>query len=199
MMTNNDVKSVIKQLRQADFGSHYIVIYPNLAILREIYSNYALTQIEENNEIVVLIPYYETTDSVRSVLQKSMNSSSNSTNTSNAKKIRKYEKQNRLVIIDSVKAYFTLKMGLESFIQNLVEQAKSTGRNGVSVITDAGSFSLFEIRESLVEYELNLPSHYNDLPLKRFCIYNQAELNTFPDEKKQKLLKHHTINLVVTA
>jgi hypothetical protein len=199
MMTNNDVKSVIKQLRQADFGSHYIVIYPNLAILREIYSNYALTQIEENNEIVVLIPYYETTDSVRSVLQKSMNSSSNSTNTSNAKKIRKYEKQNRLVIIDSVKAYFTLKMGLESFIQNLVEQAKSTGRNGVSVITDAGSFSLFEIRESLVEYELNLPSHYNDLPLKRFCIYNQAELNTFPEEKKQKLLKHHTINLVVTA
>jgi hypothetical protein len=170
-----------------------------LAILREIYSNYALTQIEENNEIVVLIPYYETTDSVRSVLQKSMNSSSNSTNTSNAKKIRKYEKQNRLVIIDSVKAYFTLKMGLESFIQNLVEQAKSTGRNGVSVITDAGSFSLFEIRESLVEYELNLPSHYNDLPLKRFCIYNQAELNTFPEEKKQKLLKHHTINLVVTA
>jgi hypothetical protein len=199
MMTNNDVKSVIKQLRQADFGSHYIVIYPNLAILREIYSNYALTQIEENNEIVVLIPYYETTDSVRSVLQKSMNSSSNSTNTSNAKKIRKYEKQNRLVIIDSVKAYFTLKMGLESFIQNLVEHAKSTGRNGVSVITDAGSFSLFEIRESLVEYELNLPSHYNDLPLKRFCIYNQAELNTFPEEKKQKLLKHHTINLVVTA
>jgi hypothetical protein len=199
MMTNNDVKSVIKQLRQADFGSHYIVIYPNLAILREIYSNYTLTQIEENNEIVVLIPYYETTDSVRSVLQKSMNSSSNSTNTSNAKKIRKYEKQNRLVIIDSVKAYFTLKMGLESFIQNLVEQAKSTGRNGVSVITDAGSFSLFEIRESLVEYELNLPSHYNDLPLKRFCIYNQAELNTFPEEKKQKLLKHHTINLVVTA
>jgi hypothetical protein len=199
MMTNNDAKSVIKQLRQADFGSHYIVIYPNLAILREIYSNYALTQIEENNEIVVLIPYYETTDSVRSVLQKSMNSSSNSTNTSNAKKIRKYEKQNRLVIIDSVKAYFTLKMGLESFIQNLVEHAKSTGRNGVSVITDAGSFSLFEIRESLVEYELNLPSHYNDLPLKRFCIYNQAELNTFPEEKKQKLLKHHTINLIVTT
>lgn len=199
MMTNNDAKSVIKQLRQADFGSHYIVIYPNLAILREIYSNYALTQIEENNEIVVLIPYYETTDSVRSVLQKSMNSSSNSTNTSNAKKIRKYEKQNRLVIIDSVKAYFTLKIGLESFIQNLVEHAKSTGRNGVSVITDAGSFSLFEIRDSLVEYELNLPSHYNDLPLKRFCIYNQAELNTFPEEKKQKLLKHHTINLVVTA
>ena len=199
MMTNNNVKSVIKQLRQADFGSHYIVIYPNLAILREIYSNYALTQIEENNEIVVLIPYYETTDSVRSVLQKSMNSSSKSANTSNAKKIRKYEKQNRLVIIDSVKAYFTLKIGLESFIQNLVEQAKSTGRNGVSVITDAGSFSLFEIRESLVEYELNLPSHYNDLPLKRFCIYNQAELNTFPEEKKQKLLKHHTINLVVTA
>ena len=198
-MTNNDAKSVIRLLRQADFGSHYTVIYPNLAILREIYSNYTLTQVDENNEIVVLIPYYETTDSVRSVLQKSMNSSSNSTNTSNAKKIRKYEKQNRLVIIDSVKAYFTLKMGLESFIQNLVEHAKSTGRNGVSVITDAGSYSLFEIRDSLVEYELNLPSHYNDLPLKRFCIYNQAELNTFPEEKKQKLLKHHTINLIVTT
>jgi hypothetical protein len=199
-MTNNDAKSVIRLLRQADFGSHYTVIYPNLAILREIYSNYTLTQVEENNEIVVLIPYYETTDSVRSVLQKSMHSSSyNNTNTNNVNKIRKYEKENRLVIIDSVKAYFTSKIGLETFIQNLVQQAKTTSRNGVSVITDAGSYSLFEIRDSLVEYELNLPSHYNDVPLKRFCIYNQAELNMLPEEKKQKLLKHHTANLIVTA
>jgi hypothetical protein len=126
-------------------------------------------------------------------------SSHNNTNTNNLNKIRKYEKENRLVIIDSVKAYFTSKIGLETFIQNLVQQAKSTGRNGVSVITDAGSYSLFEIRDSLVEYELNLPSHYNDVPLKRFCIYNQAELNMLPEEKKQKLLKHHTANLIVTA
>jgi hypothetical protein len=67
--------------------------------------------------------------------------------------------------------------------------AKSRGRNGVSVITDAGSYSLFVIRDSLVEYELNLPSHYNDLPLKRFCIYTQAELNTFSRGKEAKTTK----------
>lgn len=65
------------------------------------------------------------------------------------------------LIIDSAKAYFKLELGLEAFIQKLVIQAESLGKNGVSVLTDCGSFSLFEEREKLVDYELLLPSKYD--------------------------------------
>ena len=41
-----------------------IIIYPDLDTLRKLYSNYILNQIEDNNEIVLINPFYETTDSV---------------------------------------------------------------------------------------------------------------------------------------
>ena len=41
-----------------------IIIYPDLDILRKLYSNYILNQIEDNNEIVLINPFYETTESV---------------------------------------------------------------------------------------------------------------------------------------
>ena len=41
-----------------------IIIYPDLDTLRKLYSNYILNQIEDNNEIVLINPFYETTESV---------------------------------------------------------------------------------------------------------------------------------------
>jgi hypothetical protein len=45
------------------------LIYPNLSALRKVYSQYAKKRLEEANEILLIIPYYETTDSVRAVLR----------------------------------------------------------------------------------------------------------------------------------
>jgi CheY-like chemotaxis protein len=41
--------------------------------LREVYSNYIRKQIEDNNEVVLVNPFYETTDSVRQVLSEKYN------------------------------------------------------------------------------------------------------------------------------
>ena len=50
---------------------HHIIIYPNIFTLRELYSNYTIKQIEENNEVVLIYPFYETIDSVRQIIYKS--------------------------------------------------------------------------------------------------------------------------------
>jgi hypothetical protein len=47
-MMKNDVSSAINQLRQADYGDHYMIVYPDLNTLREIYSRYIKFQLEEN-------------------------------------------------------------------------------------------------------------------------------------------------------
>jgi hypothetical protein len=198
-MMKNDVSSAINQLRQADYGDHYMIVYPDLNTLREIYSRYIKFQLEENNEIVLIIPYYETTDSVRRILSQNKETNDNdSGNDLPYIDVQKYENKGSLVIIDSAKAYFKLEIGLESFIQKLVKHAKSLGKNGVSVITDSGSFSLFEVREKLVDYELSLPSKYDHgIKLKRFCVNNQKDFEKLLQEQKEKLIEHHGKNILI--
>ena len=198
-MMKNDVSSTINQLRQADYGDHYMIVYPDLDTLREIYLRYIKFQLEENNEIVIIIPYYETTDSVRRILSK--NKEANDSKNDNDLPyidVQKYENEGSLIIIDSAKAYFKSEIGLELFIQKLVKQAESLGKNGVSVLTDSGSFSLFGGREKLVDYELSLPSKYpHGTKLKRFCINNKKDFEELIQEQKEKLIEHHGKNILI--
>ena len=198
-MMKNDVSSAINQLRQADYGDHYMIVYPDLNTLREIYSRYIKFQLEENNEIVLIIPYYETTDSVRRILSENKEANDNdSGNDLPYIDVQKYENEGSLVIIDSAKAYFKSEIGLESFIQKLAKQAESLGKNGVSVLTDSGSFSLFGGREKLVDYELSLPSKYpHGTKLKRFCINNEKDFKELIQEQKEKLIEHHGKNILI--
>src|SRR3954464_13464594 len=119
-MMKNDVSSTITQLRRADHGDHYMIVYPDLNTLREIYSHYIKFQLEEDNGIVLIIPYYQTTDNVRRIL--SQNKETNDSDRDNDlpyTDVQKYENEGYLVIIDSAKAYFKSEIGLESFIQRL--------------------------------------------------------------------------------
>jgi hypothetical protein len=162
--------------------------------LRGIYSYYAKMQLEDNNEIVLILPYYETTEMVRSVL-----SGKNKNNQSNIIDVRRYEKQGSLVIIDSVKAYFGSDIDLMSFLARLVKQAQSSGKSGISVIADLASFYYYDRIDKLIEYEMSLPTKYDDeMKLKGFCFYHQEDFDKrLSKEQKQKLLEHHGKSLMV--
>ena len=56
------IDDALEQINQAEHGAHYIIIYPDLDKLRQLYSNYVHKQIEQNDEIVLINPFYETTD-----------------------------------------------------------------------------------------------------------------------------------------
>jgi hypothetical protein len=58
----------LNQIIHADYGEHYLIVYPDLHILRELYSKYVQNQLKDNNEIILINPFYETTDSVRQIL-----------------------------------------------------------------------------------------------------------------------------------
>jgi hypothetical protein len=172
-------------------------------------------QLKDNNEIVLILPYYETTNNVRKTLSNSdfVNrgeaaiSDSNNSNGSRIIDVRKYEKEGSLMIVDSVKGYFGSDSNYEgkdrlmSFFKQLVKKAESLGKNGVSVIADLGSFYHYQSNnatEKLFEHELSLPSKYEGMKFKGFCAYHKADFERrFTEEQKQKLLDHHSKALMI--
>jgi hypothetical protein len=134
-ITECHVNDALHHIKQAEYGAHYMVIYPDLGTLRELYSNYIHKQIEDNNETVLITPFYETTDSTRQVLSEKYNDGMNS--------ISKYEKEESLIIVDALEEYFGDKeIDDRSFKMDLVDYAKEIGKRGVSILGDMGAFLL---------------------------------------------------------
>jgi hypothetical protein len=79
--------------KQSDFGEHNIMIYPDLYILREIYSRFCKTNLE-NNEAVMILSHYDTREVIRKYLRELQID------------LDRYEKKERsLLIIDSAQDY----------------------------------------------------------------------------------------------
>jgi hypothetical protein len=51
--------------------AHHLLVYPDTATLRQVYSSYIGSALNGNNEVVIVFPFYETTDSVRRALNES--------------------------------------------------------------------------------------------------------------------------------
>ena len=192
--TNGHINDVLHHMSQAEHGAHYMIIYQDLDMLRELYSNYVHKQIEENNEIVLVNPFYETTDSVRQVLSEKYNDGMNS--------ISKYQTEKSLIIADALERYFGEQNTDDySFKMSLLDHAKKTGKNGLSIVGDMGAFTHKLKYEELVNYELSLPTKYDDgngIALKGFCFYHQKDFDMLSDEQKQKLIEHHGKALRIT-
>jgi hypothetical protein len=60
LITTGSNNEILEHLNKAEYSSHSILVYPNIETLRETYSTYAKSQLEDNNEIVLILPYYET-------------------------------------------------------------------------------------------------------------------------------------------
>jgi len=206
---------ILEHLINTEYGAHSIIVYPNIQTLRETYSKYVKRQLEDNNEIVVILPYYETTDKVRKTLTDGFvtiadgndAAAVNNNESNNVIDVGKYEKEGSLMIIDSVKGYFGSDSDYEgedrlmSFFKQLVKKAESLGKDGVSVIADLGSFYHHQstnATEKLFEHELSLPSKYEGMKFKGFCVYHKADFDKrFTEEQKQKLLDHHSKALMI--
>ena len=134
---------------------------------------------------------------VRSVLS----GENNNNNQSNIIDVRKYEKQGSLMIIDSVKAYFRSDIDLMSYLAKLAKQTQFSGKKGISVIADLGSFYYNDQNNKLIEYEMSLPTKYDDnMKLKGFCFYHQEDFDQrLTEQQKQMLLEHHGKNLMVVT
>lgn len=198
-MTNNDTRSIAfaaamdgtavaiaEQLKQTAFGEHNMLVYPSLTTFRNAYSIYAKFALEEGNEIVMLVPFYETTDSVEMNLHK------------NGIDAVEYLNNGSLIIQDSAKRYFAQGLSDTDFllkrisneVMELVKQAEYNNKSGVSIIADIGSFFHFGQLHELVAYETMLPQKF-DNNIKAFCAYHLANFESMHNQQKYTLEHAH--------
>jgi hypothetical protein len=185
MLSNKKIRGnvfeITQQLDGVDYGEHVILIYPNLDSLREIYSQYCRNALE-NNELVLLLTYYETADRVRKTLKEI------------GIEVDRHEKEKNLMIIEDItKIYFGSGHDFLFFLDILNKQKEKWGKNGISVIADMGIFFHFQndtSKDALIKFESSLPVNF-DSNLKRFCNYHKRDFDRLEEQEKQDLLEHH--------
>lgn len=180
---SRDAVETSQELHESEFGAHFLVVYPDLVTFRETYSQY-VKEAMKDNEIVIILPFYETVNDVRRIMSEDGLGIS----------VRRYEREQSLLIMDSLKAYFGLKFGLIPFLNQTVEYAKKSGKDGVTVIGDMGSFFYSQNANSnLLQYEMTLPEVFEDMNLKGFCFYHRRDFNgRLTEQEKRTLLDHHS-------
>ena len=208
----------LTSFKEAPAGTHCLMVYPDLMTLRGMYSHYAKTLLEDYNEIVLILPYYETTDMVRLTLSGSNVYSGNRDHPFGYSgiNVNKYEKEGALIIMDSLRGYFPSgnqsgffdnydkhrgDLDFMSYLKILLKQAERQKKNGVTVLSDMGSFYHHNNRDGnlkLVEYECSLPEKFNARKLKGFCLYHQKDFEKrFSQKQQAELLDCHSRNIIV--
>ena len=125
---NYHFDDALEQINQSEDGAHHLIVYPNQRVLRELYTGYVKTQIEDQNKIVLMLPHYETVENLKEVLLGGFPAAGEDT-------MKKYN--DSFIVMDSIKGHFGTGDHM-AYINNLVDSAE----NGVLVIDDAGHFSI---------------------------------------------------------
>src|SRR5689334_16810696 len=179
-LRNYHLDDALEQINDSEYGAHHLIIYSDQRVLRELYTRYVKTQLEDENKTVLILPHYETTESLKKILLAVDN---------NEDTMKKYK--DSVIVMDSIKAHFGADDHM-FFVNKLVNRAE----NGVLVIADAGPFFHLNKKEKLVEHELSMPSRF-DTDLKRFCVFHKQDFNVLTEEQKQRLVNHHGHILII--
>jgi hypothetical protein len=182
-----DPSEVSEELLKSGYGSHFAIIYPDLLSLREMYSHYTRSVLSKGNEIVLIMPFLETVNEVRRILSED-NANLN---------VGRYEKEQVLLIVDSLKGFFGSALGLLPFLIQTVDYAIRVGKTGLSILVDMGPFFYYGRKNGLLDYENVLSSKYEEMKsVKGFCIYNERDFDKRLDkEERQRLLRYHVKTL----
>ena len=165
---------------------HCLLIYPDLKTFREFYIRYIQRQIDERNEIILFNPFYETVGTVRQNLSRGYIDLVKFQHTSDIS----------LIIADSLNQYFG-KVPIAKFRKMLVMFAIKKKKQGVSILSDMGSYFFKTLCNELVDYELSLPKKY-DNQVKGLCLYNQLDFdNRLSKRQKEELINHHGMAIML--
>lgn len=206
---NNDITRDIDHVLEAFVntppGSHNLIVYSDIRILRRIYPVY-IKSLLENNEIVLVLTHYDSPSRMREMMVLNGDNKQY-----NALHLEGYIHDGSLVIVDSLKSYSDSgskdgtdndnKLNFLSLIRTLLNRAIKNNKNGITIFSDMGSFFHFYsmpykynnndfsdgVVSRILEYERSIPSSYKDVELKQFCLYHQKDYESYFTSTRQKM------------
>jgi hypothetical protein len=170
-------------------GHHYLVLYPNMQKLSNIYYQYIMGQIEEQPDSVILVlPYYLTSQKVREILN------------SDGIQVSELERKGSLVIVDIEKvinsSYFELTdvQGLEGFTKYIENSQQG---KPILVVADMSVFKHLDKPKQVLEYERTLHKEQRERKWKELCLYNERDFKAmFTQQEINELLDYHKDKVV---
>jgi MEDS: MEthanogen/methylotroph, DcmR Sensory domain len=177
-----DKNDILETIMESKFGNHNIILYSDITTLPHIYSNYSKRSLELLNEIVLILPHYQSIVDVLNNL------------TDNGIDIEKCKKEGSILVVESKNGYYSLTnefVGVMIMTKMLLRRANNLDKAGVTVISDMGLFFHLKRIEDLIKYETELSSSIYDMKVKVLCGYNKTDFERLTEEQKQHLLHHH--------
>jgi hypothetical protein len=157
-----------------------MLVYPDLDTFRQFYSEYT-SRIIEDGDAVMLLPFYETTDSVRWNLERV-----------GGINVSELERRGTLLILDSMSAYFSDRIGLPELAGRFMQNSVKSGKNGVSTIADLGCFSLYRTDEDIVKWEqLYGPTVPSESKIRGICCYHSKQWSGLAESHRKSILDQH--------
>lgn len=176
--SSHNISTFLRQLAQIQFGEHNILVYEDITSFRQIYSNHARKRLEDN-EIVMLLPYFENVDSVKFYLQEA------------GVDVEQRSRDGSLVIVDSVEQFFGEGKDFLYFLSILEKKAKEKGKEGISVIADMDAFYQVYDENRLVKYETSIQPKTDTKYSSLLCSYQRTNFNRLTKSARELILAQH--------
>jgi hypothetical protein len=157
-----------------------------LEALRELYVQYALERLQVGKEALMLLPFLETTDTVRAHLtEKGIN-------------IQEHQRDGALAVIDSYKWFFGSDNNPDEYMSKFFVDLKKFDRQGASIVRDLGAFFIREQDMQLVGMETAFPSKANPFT-KMICCMNRADFDRLVPAHKELIVASHHKAMGITS
>jgi hypothetical protein len=188
-MVNADPATILKYIKNSNYGDHNLVIYPHLEQFEEFYVECCKDSLLDRNEIFVVVTYYQPVSEVRKKLHLLGGIDT-----------ARYENNGTLGILDSETAYqpsveqtgrYNINMILTSM---LINHTQERDKKGITLLSDLGTFFLNKRIAELISHEV-LVSNRIDTNIRSFCCYHKADFSVLREEQRKSLLQHHSNNL----
>ena len=186
---NADPATILKYIKNSNYGDHNLVIYHRLEQFEEFYVECCKDSILNRNETIVVGTYYQPVSEVRNKLHLLGGIDS-----------ARYENNGTLVVLDSEAAYqpsvehtgrYDISMILTSLLTN---HAQERDKKGITLLADLGTFFLNKRIAELISHEVSFPSRI-DTNIRSFCCYHKDDFNVLQEEQRKRILRHHWNNL----
>jgi hypothetical protein len=168
------MEQVLKLLESIG-DERYVVVYHDYESFRKIYSQHAKQRIE-NNEVVILLPYYETTDRARAELARA------------GVDVKTLAGSGFLVIMDSYASFLGFQPDNELFFSRLVSHAAVARKSGICIIADMRAFFLIDRVAALASGRMKV---------RGFCTYHQRDFEKMPEDQRKAIFGKGCRALVV--
>lgn len=198
---SDELREILSSLTRTIAGSHIIFVYPDLEILRQVYTNYIKNQLD-SNQIVLMVPYYETVNNVKAVLSRFRDKREGKID------VDTHIEEGSLLILDSNEVFFNHKTkgrqfdndtnltnnggSLTSLMRMIQSHRRKIAKEGITILVDLGSFFSNANVGYLLKYEKSIPQFFKENTLKQVCLYHQRDFDSkFDNSTKAQLLDEH--------